>query len=130
MKILVGYKGTNVGRDLLALAAKYHRAFGGEVILITSMVGGEKSTQEKISEAETNLAEASDYLSAQGVQQSSHLLVRGKSPGEDLVEYAAENSCDAIMIAVKSRSKVGKILFGSTAQYVILKAPCPVISMK
>jgi nucleotide-binding universal stress UspA family protein len=130
MKLLVGYKGTNVGKDLLDLAAKYHKAFGGEVALATSMIGGEKSTQEKIIEAEANLVEASAYLNAQGVRHNTHLLIRGKSPGEDLVDYATENSCDAIMIGVKSRSKVGKILFGSTAQYVILKALCPVISVK
>ncbi|MEE4599851.1 MAG: universal stress protein, partial [Desulfobacteraceae bacterium] len=27
-------------------------------------------------------------------------------------------------------SKVGKLLLGSTAQYVVLHAPCPVITIK
>jgi len=56
--------------------------------------------------------------------------VRGLQPGEDLVQYAEENQIDQIIIGVRQRSKVGKLLFGSTAQYVILEAPCPVVSVK
>ncbi len=40
------------------------------------------------------------------------------------------NEIDLIFIGVKKRSKVGKLVFGSTAQYVILEAPCPVVSVK
>jgi nucleotide-binding universal stress UspA family protein len=31
---------------------------------------------------------------------------------------------------VRMRSKVGKLLMGSTAQHVILNAPCPVVTRK
>jgi nucleotide-binding universal stress UspA family protein len=51
-------------------------------------------------------------------------------PGEDLVQYAKEHAIDEIMIGVRRRSKVGKLVFGSTAQYVILEAHCPVLSVK
>ncbi|MGW8186758.1 MAG: universal stress protein, partial [Desulfobacterales bacterium] len=57
-------------------------------------------------------------------------LVRGLSPGEDLVQFAKENRIDEIIIGVRRRSKVGKLVFGSTAQFVILNAPCPVVSVK
>ncbi len=130
MKILVGYRGSNVGRDLLEQAVKQAKAFGGEVHVVTSMVGGEKTEKEKIEEAEENLENAKQILDAQGIKNEVHLLVRGHSPGEDLVLFAQENDMDEIIIAVKSRSKVGKILFSSTAQYVILKAECPVISIR
>jgi nucleotide-binding universal stress UspA family protein len=130
MKILVGYRGTNVGRDLLEQAIKQSRAFGAEVCVVTSLYGGSMTETGTIKEAEENLAQAKAFLESEDVQCQTHLLVRGNHPGEDIVLFARENHIDEIIIAVKSRSKVGKILFGSTAQYVILKADCPVISVK
>jgi nucleotide-binding universal stress UspA family protein len=130
MKILVGYSGPGVGRDLLDQAVKQAKAFGGEVHVVTSLFGGTMTELEKIKEAEDNLEKAKNYLDAQGVKTAVHLLVRGMSPGEDIVLFARENGIEEIIIAVKSRSKVGKLLFGSTAQYVILKAECPVISLR
>lgn len=130
MKILVGYRGVNVGKDLLKEAVRQAKAFGGEVHVMTSMFGGEKTEKEKIEEAEENLENARKYLADKGVECETHLLIRGRTPGEDIVEFAREIAADEVIIAVKSRSKVGKLIFGSTAQYVILKAGCPVISIR
>jgi nucleotide-binding universal stress UspA family protein len=130
MQILVAYRGTQVGKDLLNLAIQHAKAFGGKVQLVTSLPGGEKTSADIVAEAEENLAKASNFLDEQGIHNESHLLVRGRIAGEDIVEFAAKNDCDEIIIGVKSRSKVGKILFGSTAQFIILKASCPVISVK
>ena len=35
-----------------------------------------------------------------------------------------------IIVGIVQKSKVGKLLFGSTAQYVILNASCPVVTVK
>jgi nucleotide-binding universal stress UspA family protein len=35
-----------------------------------------------------------------------------------------------VIIGIVKKSKVGKILFGSTAQYLILNAPCPVLTVR
>jgi nucleotide-binding universal stress UspA family protein len=51
-------------------------------------------------------------------------------PGEDLVQFAEENAIDLIIIGIQKRSKMGKLLFGSNAQYVILNAACPVLTVK
>ncbi len=130
MEILVGYRGTNVGKDLLELAAQHAKAFTGRVQVVTSLPGGERTTKEQIVDAEENLEQARKFLNDKGIDNEIHLLVRGKTPGEDIVSFAAEKNCEEILIGVKSRSKVGKILFGSTAQFVILKAGCPVVSVK
>lgn len=130
MQILVAYRGNNLGKDLLNLAIQHAKAFGGNIQLVTSLPGGDKTSKNLIIEAEENLAEARKILEDQGIQYESHLLIRNRTAGEDIVAFAAEKNCDEIIIGVKSRSKVGKILFGSTAQHIILKAGCPVISVK
>lgn len=130
MKILVSYRGSDVGKDLLNLAAQHAKAFAADVQLVTSLPGGDKTTEEQVREAEEALEMARKSLVDQGITAETHLLVRGRTAGEDVVTFARENDCQEIIIGVKSRSKMGKILFGSTAQFVILKADCPVVSVK
>jgi len=130
MKILVGYKGPDIGRDLLDLAIHRIKAYSGEVFVVTSLFGNDKTDEGNVAEAEKNLDNARNYLDEQGVKNQTHLLIRGRYVGEDIVDFANENGIDEIVIGVKSRSKVGKLLFGSTAQYVILKSSCPVTSVK
>lgn len=130
MKILIGYKGVDVGKDLLSLAVKHAKAFGGEVLVVTSMMEGGDKEQKKITAAEKNLESVKIYFTEREIPVKTHLLIRGMEPGEDIISFAREKQVDEIIIGVKSRSKVGKLLFGSTAQAVILQADCPVISVK
>ncbi len=130
MKILVGYKGTDVGKDLMDIAVKHAKAFNGEILIVTSMVGGDKTEGQEFVDAEKNLGQAKAYFDDFGVKSQTHLLVRGFEAGEDIVRFAQEKNVDEIIIGVRSRSKVGKLIFGSTAQIVILDAPCPVITVK
>jgi nucleotide-binding universal stress UspA family protein len=130
MKIMVGYKGTNVGKDLMDIAVKHARAFGGQILIVTSLVGGDKTERQKIVEAEKNLEQAKAYFDDFGLKSDTHLLIRGFDAGEDLVKFAREKNVDEIILGVKSRSKVGKLIFGSTAQVVILEAHCPVLTVK
>ncbi len=130
MKILVGYKGTNVGKDLMDIAVKHAKAFDGMIYIVTSLIGGDKTDQQEIIDAEKNLETAKAYFDGLGIKNETHLLIRGFEPGEDIVNFARENKVDEIMMGVRSRSKVGKLIFGSTAQAVILGAHCPVMTVK
>ena len=130
MTILVGYKGINVGQDLLVLAQTHANAFKCNVLVVTSMKEGEQEDQARITTAESNLDKAQAFFKDKGIECKTHLLIRGMEPWEDLVSFAKENEVSEIVIGVKSRSKVGKILFGSTAQSVIINAPCPVVSVR
>ena len=130
MKFLVGYDGSNCAKDALELAGKHAKAFGAQIIVAMSLEGGSETDAGQVQQAEEDLALAETLMKDHGVDVETHLLVRGLNPGEDIVKYAEENNVDAIFIGVRRRSKVGKLLSGSNAQYIILKAPCPVMTIK
>jgi nucleotide-binding universal stress UspA family protein len=130
MKILVGYDASNAANDALKLAVIHAKAFNAQVVVVTSLTGGTVTDQVEIQSAEENLEMAKKIFIKEQIDCETHLLVRGMTPAEDVVQFAKENHVDEIIIGVKRRSKVGKILFGSNAQYIILKAHCPVVSIK
>ena len=130
MKILVGYDGSNSAKDALNLAKSHAKALGASVEVVTSMQKGTESEREEIEQAERGLEYAKTLFEEDNIECNTHLLIRGLSAGEDLVEFAKENAVDEIVVGVKRRSKVGKLLLGSTAQYVILQAHCPVVTIK
>ena len=130
MKILVGYNGSEVSKAALSLAKSYAKTYDALVYVVVSLEGGVGEKIEEISAAAENLKFAQDFLESDGVQCKTEQLARGLTPGEDLVQYANENEIDHLFVGIEKKSKTRKMLLGSTAQYVILKAPCPVTSVK
>ncbi len=130
MNFLVGYDDSNSAKEALTLAIKHAKAFKASIIIVTSMETGTVEETEQIEDAKKRLAYAEASAKDQGIQADAHLLIRGMKPGEDLVQFARESNSAIIFIGVKRRSKVGKLLFGSNAQYIILKAPCPVMTVR
>ena len=130
MKILVGYNGSEVAKSALSQAKSYAKKYDAFVHVVTSSEGGIGEKIEEISAATENLKFAQDFLEKDGVRCKAEQLVRGLTPGEDLVKFATENEIDHLFVGIEKKSKTHKMLLGSTAQYVILKAPCPVTSVK
>jgi nucleotide-binding universal stress UspA family protein len=130
MKILVGYDGSNSAKDALKLARDYAKSLDASIDVVTSMVKANENQFEVVQRAEMGLEYVKLLLDEEGINCETHLLIRGHSPGEDLIQFAAENRVDEIFVGVRRRSKVGKVLMGSTAQHVILNAPCPVVTIK
>ena len=130
MKILVGYNDSRVTEDVLKLAHKHGLAFKADVYIVTSLEQSPTLKKEDIDKAESKLENLLKPFKADDVVCETHASVSYETPGEDLVRFAKENDIDEIILGVKRRSKVGKLVTGSTAQYVILKAPCPVLAVK
>ncbi len=130
MKILLGCKEGRFSSGTLDVAVKYAKAFGAEILVAASMIGGDKTEKEQIIQIENNFKKLKISLDNEGIKNETHLLVRGLEAGEDLVKFSKEKKVDQIIIGVKNRSKVGKLIFGSTAQVVILEANCPVLAVK
>ena len=58
-----------------------------------------------------------------------HVILRGM-PFLEIIRYAKANEIDLIVIGTHGRSGMEHIIFGSTAEKVVRKAPCPVLSVK
>jgi nucleotide-binding universal stress UspA family protein len=127
---MVCYDGSNVAKDAIDLAVELGRQLNGSVSLVRSISAKRSEDVVNTESIEADLESIGEQVAASGLTVDTHLLIRGGSPGEDLTAFANENRVDYIVIGIKRRSKVGKILFGSTAQYVIIKAACPVITVK
>ena len=56
-------------------------------------------------------------------------VVSGK-PFAEIARYARENSIDLIVLATHGRGGLTHVLLGSTAEKVVRKAPCPVLTVR
>jgi nucleotide-binding universal stress UspA family protein len=130
MKIMVGYDNSNTAKAALSLAKKHAKAFDGKVYLLTALAQGPELLLEDIQKAENELERIEASFKEDDIACETHAIVSSLTAGEDLVQFAQDNEIDEIVIGVRRRSKVGKLLFGSNAQYIILQASCPVVAVK
>jgi len=130
MKFLVGYNGSKAARSALALAKDFAKVFNAKVYVLVSMEGGSSEKIEDVTKARADLEYAENFLKQENIDCEAREMVRGLSPAEDLIKFARDNDIDQLFVGIEKKTRTRKILLGSTAQYVILKAPCPVISVK
>jgi len=130
MKMLVAYDGSNSALNALKTAVSHAKVFQATVCVVASLYGEKEDSKEKIEEVEEQLKKAEALVKKEGIPCEGHMLIRGMVPGEDILRFAEKQRVDQIYIGIKHRSKVGKLLFGSNAQHVILNAPCPVVSVR
>lgn len=57
-------------------------------------------------------------------------IIKTGKPFVEIIETAGELDVDLIIIATHGRSGMEHILFGSTAEKVVRKAPCPVLTLR
>lgn len=59
-----------------------------------------------------------------------HLVVREGSPVEGIVEFAVEKEIDLVVLGTHGKGWLAHVLMGSTAEKVVRKAPCPVLTVR
>jgi nucleotide-binding universal stress UspA family protein len=130
VKFLVCYDGSNAAKEALRLAHRHAKVFHAHIFIVRALEQRHTLEKEDIDRVEVKLEHICNDLKADQIECESHVLVSFVSPGEGLVQFAKENDVDSIYIGIEKKSKVGKLIFGSSAQYVILKAACPVVTVK
>lgn len=81
-------------------------------------------TPDTVAKRHTTIRELEATLDEAGITFTSHGGVGEK--GEVIVELARTLDAELIIVGGRKRSPAGKAVFGSTAQEVMLNAPCPV----
>lgn len=130
MKYMLCFDGSNAAYAALHVAKKRAKQVEAQIWVVTSMVGGKNVSQEDYENAENLLKKAKLRVTNDNIPCEILLSVKEITTGENLLRIAKEKAMDELYLGIKKRSKVGKLLFGSTAQYLILNASCPVITAK
>jgi len=138
MIIMVCYDYEEADDRVLSVGKSQASAFDAVVHVVASHPGGhtEGAGKQKarkmgaeVEKIEHGLREARAFYEDAGIACRTHLSMRGLDPGEDLVLYAREHKVDTLVIGIKKRSRMDKMIFGSTAQYVLLNARVPIVSV-
>ena len=131
MKIMVCYDGTKEAMAALQKAREHTKVWNATLLVVKSISRELPLKHSFIEETEQKLDdEVKDLLKGDDIPYETLLLVDSPDAGEQLVEVAKKENIDQIFIGIVKKSKVGKFIFGSTAQHVILHAPCPVVTVQ
>jgi len=128
--LMVCYEDTDVSKETLKLAQKYAKAWQVAVDVVSSFKREEPLAISEVRGMEDAFQiQIKEQFTKSDIPYRAHLLVDIYSPVEQLVKFSEGKDYEFIFIGISKRSKVGKLLFGSTAQYIILNAPYPVITV-
>lgn len=129
------------GNDLIKAAVRLGQGLGLPVTVLHVIGEGEA---ERFQEEQP---EGSGFLDLLMDRRRSELAARAaETVGEDeasritvqirhgeadevVIGALAEGGYEYGVIGVRSRSRVGKLMFGSRAQSILLNAPCPILSV-
>ena len=131
MKFLVCYDEAGPSAAVLKEAQAHAKVWNATLEVVKTVTRELAIKHAKILEMEKELeADVNKQIGGSGVSYNAQLLVTSLDPGEKLAKFAEEEEIDLIFLGIIKKSKVGKLFFGSTAQYVILQASCPVVTVK
>lgn len=127
MTIVVGFVPKPSGLAALRVAVEEARIRGERLYVLNTSRGAPLDSGYA---AADELAEARRLLDASGVDYELDRHVSQRDADEDVLEAAAREQASMIVIGLRRRSPTGKLLFGSTAQRILLDAECPVLAVK
>jgi nucleotide-binding universal stress UspA family protein len=134
LKILLFCKNSDANKKALQIALEQAKAFDASIQMvscITDKPGVPSEVTEKAAKkAEKKMQEyTADIFDPAGIVCNSEVIVTATTIGEQIVRYAERIAADTIIMSIQKRSKIGKMVFGSNSQIIILEAPCKVITI-
>lgn len=131
MKVLVGYDGSDGGRDALELTRVLAEAMDARVLVVTVLPYGplpipyEILEEEEAERARPLFDEARERLGGLAVETRAF---GGGSPAGVINDLAEREGVDTIVVGSPHRGPVGRTLIGSVADGLLHGAPCEVLA--
>ncbi|WP_136601092.1 universal stress protein [Salinigranum halophilum] len=97
---------------------------GDTVVAANSLKGGDDTSAEDARDGEDALNAVASRLGAHCTVET-HQYIRDQKPEEDLLQAAEEFDADELVIGIRKRNPTSKVVFGSTAQAVLLNSSVP-----
>ena len=131
MKFLVCYDETNEAKKALKVAQEHAKIWKAKLEVINTITRLEPLKHFAVKKMEAKMeGDVKEILGGDDPPYEVQLLLTELTSGEQLVKFAEDQKIDQLFLGIVKKSKVGKLLFGSTAQYIILHAPCPVVTVQ
>lgn len=140
MVIVAAVDGSDRSDATVREAVALGEAFGEPVEVVHVL-----TREEFVSLERTNVSETGEAVPVEGVVETAEGISEEAiseagatasavglmgDPADEIVEYAHEQDARYVVVAGRKRSPVGKALFGSVVQSVLLSADCPVVALR
>ncbi len=125
LRVALGYEATGPAQAALEEIEEFKWGKNVELHVVSVFVNYGLFPSSAIDEARINAKNAAEVLRSTGASTESH-LVESDHLGEGLVKYAQDHRCDLFFVGETPRTRLDRILMGSTTRYVLRHAPCSV----
>ncbi len=140
-KILVPIDFSDYSKSSLKYALNFVKQFNAELILIyvvepviypPDFSMGQIAIPSVDLDLDKRAIEELDKLAQKEIPKEIKVktIVKTGKPFIEIIETASEVDVDLIIIATHGHTGVEHLLFGSTAEKVVRKAPCPVLTLR
>jgi len=140
-KILVPIDFSDYSKNALKYAVQFAKHFNSSMYLIyviepviypADFSMGQVAIPAMDANIQTRAEEELSNLAKNYVDPSIkvEIIIRTGKPFVEINETAKEKDIDLIIIATHGHTGVEHLLFGSTAEKVVRKAPCPVLTLR
>ncbi len=131
MNIMVYSKNISADAAAMEIARSHAKAFDGSIYVVSVIQNQAGAPEEVVEDTRKRLeAMAADTVTKYGIKCRAEVVTTSLPLGEGVVQYAEKHEINEIIMPLKKRSKLGKLLFGSNSQHIILEAPCQVTTIK
>lgn len=138
-KVLVPIDFSDYSKSALKYAVNFSKIFSAEIILIyvvepviypPDFSMGQIAMPSLNTEWDERAKDELEKLAKNEIGTTIKTIIKTGKPFVEIIETAKEENIDLIIIATHGHSGVEHILFGSTAEKVVRKAPCPVLTLR